>query len=229
MKGFSVIISAYNVAEFIEECLDSILNQTSEMPIEILVGVDNCESTLEKLKKIKHKYSNIRIFMNKKNVGTYITKNSLLKYANYSHIIQFDSDDVMDVNLIKECEPYIDRFDVIKFKGYDFLNNKKNRVSRIKEMVCPAIYKREVFDKFGGYQPWRIVADSEFKKRTRNFLTKFCSNKVLMYRRLHPNSLTRAEGTKHKSEFRKAHFRLIKPYYNKMEKIRLVTTECYKI
>jgi hypothetical protein len=55
-KPISVIIAAYNADKFIEECLDSVFNQTYFVDneyYEVLVGVDGCEKTLDKLKMIQ--------------------------------------------------------------------------------------------------------------------------------------------------------------------------------
>ena len=82
--GVSVCISAYDTAEYIEECLDSIYDQSYFLTNdnwEVLVGIDCCEQTLLKVKSIMHKYKNIRVFMMDSNKGTYITCNTIIKNA----------------------------------------------------------------------------------------------------------------------------------------------------
>lgn len=49
--NISVLIPAYNCDLYIEQCIDSVVNQehTSDVKYEIIVGVDGCEKTLNKL------------------------------------------------------------------------------------------------------------------------------------------------------------------------------------
>ena len=51
----SVIISAYGAEDYIEECISSVASQSyfQENNFEILVGIDGCCSTLDKMMKIK--------------------------------------------------------------------------------------------------------------------------------------------------------------------------------
>ena len=52
IDGVSIIISAYKASEFIEECLDSILGQSTSIRYEVILGVDGCKDTLDKIKSI---------------------------------------------------------------------------------------------------------------------------------------------------------------------------------
>lgn len=49
----TIITTAFNNTEFIEECLDSIINSSKNLEFELLVGIDNCEKTLFKCFEIK--------------------------------------------------------------------------------------------------------------------------------------------------------------------------------
>ena len=53
----TIITTAFNNTEYIEECLDSILTSAKNLEFEVLVGVDNCEKTLFKCVEIKKKIS----------------------------------------------------------------------------------------------------------------------------------------------------------------------------
>lgn len=62
-KGISIILTAWQTQKFIEESLDSIEQQTyfaNFNDYEILLGIDGCEKTLEKVKKYN---TNIEIFV----------------------------------------------------------------------------------------------------------------------------------------------------------------------
>ena len=103
-EGVSIIITAYHTEKFIEECLDSIASQTwfkNHDSWEIILGIDHCETTLEKVKEIMPKYRNLRVFYNTENVGTYITSNTLINKAKYARILRFDSDDIMKDDMVE--------------------------------------------------------------------------------------------------------------------------------
>jgi cellulose synthase/poly-beta-1,6-N-acetylglucosamine synthase-like glycosyltransferase len=102
--GISIIITAYKAVKYIKETLDSILNQiwfNINDNWEILLGVDGCDETLNYLHSIRKNYKNLRIFMMKKNKGTYITSNTMMSIAKYDYLLRFDSDDIMNPNLIE--------------------------------------------------------------------------------------------------------------------------------
>lgn len=63
---FSIIIAAYRTKDFIQECLEAIENQTyfkNNDNYEILLGIDGCIETLEKVQQIKNKIRNIKVFL----------------------------------------------------------------------------------------------------------------------------------------------------------------------
>ena len=109
----SVLIPAWKTAEYIEECLDSVYKQR---PLEILVGVDGCQETLDKLLEIKYKYPNLKVFWSEENVGCYLIRNSLFRESVGNKIIFFDSDDIMMDELIPTVCHYLDEYDVVRFK-----------------------------------------------------------------------------------------------------------------
>jgi glycosyltransferase involved in cell wall biosynthesis len=130
----SILITAYQAEKYIEECLDSIENQTyfnDNNDFEVLVGVDACEFTLNKLKQISYKYRNLRIFMMDNNQGTYITMNTLLDIAIYENLIRFDSDDKMKPYMIEKLMQYSDSYDIIKFMCENFGDIELNTIHTI--------------------------------------------------------------------------------------------------
>lgn len=89
---FSVIISAYNVEEYIERAIDSVLNQNFD-DFEIIVVEDkSVDSTLEKILKYKDK---INIIKNEKNMGLGAVRNIGIENSNGEYIIHLDGDDAL--------------------------------------------------------------------------------------------------------------------------------------
>jgi glycosyltransferase involved in cell wall biosynthesis len=220
----SIIITAYHTQDFIEECLDSIENQTyfkNNNNFEVLVGVDACYSTLDKLKEIRCKYRNLCIFMMKSNQGTYVTSNTLLDLVKYENIIRFDSDDIMKPKMIEIIVSNMEDYDIIKFGYNHFIKNIENTyTSRFHFPHGVVLYKKRVFDIAGGYQNWQCAADTELLERVKDYIKIKELPLRLFYRRQHEDSLTQRTDTKSGSELRLFYKNLIGKHTNlKIEKI----------
>jgi len=215
----SIIITAYKSQKFIEECLDSIENQTYFVDndnFEILVGVDGCESTYNKLNEIKHKYRNLHIYMMAENKGTYITTNTLIGLVKNEDVIRFDSDDIMMSNLVKETIKNKKDNDIVMLGYSDLKNNKiENKFSLASGIIY---FKKSIMDNIaGGYMPWICGADTELITRLANRVKISQINKALFYRRIHDGSLTNRPETGPGSEIRENYRNQIKIFYNNDE------------
>ena len=101
--NISVAIATYNGSKFVEEQLNSILNQTI-VPREIIV-VDDCsnDDTVQIINKLQKKHANIYLFINDNNCGPIETfKNAILK-CNYDFISLCDQDDIWELNKLQRC------------------------------------------------------------------------------------------------------------------------------
>lgn len=88
----SVIMPSYNTANFIEESINSVLNQTHQN-FELII-VDDCstDNTDEVVAQIKDE--RIRYIKNEKNSGAAVSRNRALREAKGKWIAFLDSDDV---------------------------------------------------------------------------------------------------------------------------------------
>ncbi len=202
-EGVSVCISAYQTQDYIEECLDSVEAQTwfkSHSNWEVLLGIDGCEKTLEKVRDIMHKYRNLRVFMMDRNVGTYVTCNTIMKQAKYKWLLRFDSDDVMFPNMVEELLKYTrkDAEMVIPYaKNFGTTNNNIGTAHGSMLML------HSTFEKFGGFKPWKCAADTELKKRLQKVTRQMECPEILFKRRTHRNSLTNKAETNMLSPLRR--------------------------
>lgn len=97
MKKISVIIPVYNSEKTIEECLDSIVNQTIFVDIELVI-VDDCSNDKgpELIMKYEAKYpENILFIKLDKNAGPGNARNVAFEYASGEYIGFVDSDDAV--------------------------------------------------------------------------------------------------------------------------------------
>lgn len=204
---FSIIITAYDSVDFIEDCLDSIENQTyflNNNNYEILVGVDGCENTLNKLNDIKYKYRNLFIYMMFDNKGTYVTTNTLLNLVKYDNVIRFDSDDIMVDTMINDIVDFKcnKSADIIKLGSVSL---KDGIIGNIVSVLDGVIYfKRGIMDDVaGGYEPWLCAADTELLNRLNGKVKIEILNKKVFIRRIHDNNLTINYNTSYRSSIRK--------------------------
>jgi glycosyltransferase involved in cell wall biosynthesis len=92
-----IVITAFEDHDYLEECLDSIVNQAipEKCPhIRVLVAVDRCI----KNRKLTRKYApHVEFYFHPKNYGKYMMKNSLLLkiWRRDSLVLFFDPDDIM--------------------------------------------------------------------------------------------------------------------------------------
>lgn len=103
----SVVIPAYNSEKYIEKALMSIVNQTYK-PYEIIIVNDSSEdSTLNKCKKFKELYDNIKIIDLSSNMGVSSARNIGVENTQGDYIHFIDSDDKIELNMYEEIEKEI--------------------------------------------------------------------------------------------------------------------------
>ncbi|WP_075187324.1 glycosyltransferase family 2 protein [Teredinibacter haidensis] len=116
----SVLIPIYNVAEFLEDCIDSVARQWIE-GVEVLVLDDaSTDNSEEIILQLTGRYSFLKSYRHELNRGVSAARNSLLKYASGEYIWFLDSDDFILPNALHEIqsqlkskEPDILMFDYI--------------------------------------------------------------------------------------------------------------------
>jgi glycosyltransferase involved in cell wall biosynthesis len=205
-KKISIVIPTFNNVEFINETLDSIINSLGETPAEILVGIDNCEKTLD---FIKENYYDVRIkfFYFSKNIGPYIIKNTLANISKSDVLLFFDSDDIMSDTMIDDILSIIGKYDYCKPMMLNF-NHGKNYLSynvKTTKKYGEGVFaiKRNVFLYLNGFEPWRCAADSDFMIRLQKNRYKLkLTERISMYRRIHSNSITVTPQTSYSSNLR---------------------------
>ena len=103
----SFCLPVYNVRNFLNDCIQSIVKQEfQEITYEILC-LDDCsnDGSYEFLLKESEKLSQLKIFRNAENKGVSYTRNQLTRMANGKYIWYVDPDDMLIGNIIK---PFFD-------------------------------------------------------------------------------------------------------------------------
>lgn len=126
----SVIVPVYNVEKYIEECLDSIINQTYQQ-IEIIIVEDG--STDESPKRIQKYLTDDRIiFIEQKNKGLSGARNTGMIRATGKYVLFVDSDDYIDITLLSDLVPKMEenQLDLIRFNGMAFTDGMKKKINQ---------------------------------------------------------------------------------------------------
>jgi len=199
----SIIIPAWKADKWINDCLQSIYDQSwfknKDNKWEILIGVDNCEDT----KSAICPKGNTKIHYFTIHYGPYVIRNTLAyKVAKYKNLLFFDSDDLMHPDLIKDC--FESNKELIRFQ-YLHHNN-------LKYTYGPSFVDKDILFKYGGYDNWICGADHDFISRLQKDRCVWfqLSGKNYIYRRVHNNQLTTRPDTGMGSKLRNSYFEKIK-------------------
>ena len=201
----SVIIPAYNCKDHIDECLVSVVKSSNNRYVEILVGIDGC---IETLNHVKNKnYYNVVYFYFNENKGPYSIKNTLTNISKADKILFFDSDDVMNENMVDIIIKELDKYVCVKPKYEEF--GDRNNIFKFGEGVFGI--KKDIFLNMNGFEPWMMAADSDFIGRLYKTKPKILNTpEVLFRRRVHSTSLTNRKDTGMHSPLRAHYARLSK-------------------
>lgn len=97
-KLLTVIVPAYNIENYIERCIESIINQ-SYKDLHIIV-IDDCstDQTYEKIRTLSEKYENITTIKNNVNKGVSWCRNYAISLIQTKYVAFLDGDDWLDYN-----------------------------------------------------------------------------------------------------------------------------------
>ena len=105
----SVIIPVYNVEKYLEQCIDSVLNQTYNN-LEIIL-IDDCSKD-ESFNICQNKAqidNRIMVLQNKENKGLSFTRNRGIIHAKGKYIYFLDSDDYVQEDLFQSIIPFMEK------------------------------------------------------------------------------------------------------------------------
>lgn len=113
----SVLMPAYNAAKYIEESIDSVLNQTFT-DFEFII-IDDCstDKTWEIIQKYESNDNRIVGVKNKRNLGIAGNRNKLKKLAKGEYVMWQDADDISMPNRMEEQVEVLDKDQEIGIVG----------------------------------------------------------------------------------------------------------------
>ena len=159
----SVIMAVYNTKNFLDESIQSILNQTFNDFEFIIIDDFSMDWSYELLQEYAKKDFRIKLYRNGKNNWISYTRNKLIELANTDFIATQDSDDISELNRL-ELE-------------YNFLNNNLDYssvssdnliINEASEIIWKRIYNEEIkkiiLKKSPLSNPWAMFKKDVFLK-----------------------------------------------------------------
>ena len=122
----SIIIAAYNIEDYINRCLNSIVNQSFK-DIEIIVVNDgSTDNTINIINNFAKNDVRIKV-IDKKNGGLIEARKSGLARASGEYILFLDGDDWLHIEAIEKLykEAKKDNFDIVLYNFYLAYDNGK--------------------------------------------------------------------------------------------------------
>lgn len=113
---FSVVVAVYNTADYLDEAINSVINQTIgfEKNIQlILVNDGSTDGSALICKKYFDAYPNNIVFINKLNEGVSKARNAGVQYATGKYINFMDSDDKFDKNAFYKVNSFLKNNDAL--------------------------------------------------------------------------------------------------------------------
>lgn len=189
MKKISVIVPVYNTEKYVENTLDSILNQTYKN-LEIIVINDGSTDNSKQICEKKALTDNRIIMINTENQGAGAARNLGLSKATGEYISFIDSDDLIVPEYYEVLESMIRENDAdIAECKFVRINNASEKINQIEEerleffsreekllqlygiddklyintvIMCNKLFKKELFQNTGILYPINRIIDDEF-------------------------------------------------------------------
>jgi glycosyltransferase involved in cell wall biosynthesis len=213
--NISVILPAYNAADYIHDAIDSILQQQFKGTFELII-VNDCST--DKTSEILEAYrtdERVRIFKTERNTGYPGAMNLGLKHARGKYISRMDADDVVDPALLQmtfdfhevmgddvafvSCRRYW-----ISYSGKPYHKSYDSRGEHIREYWqdlidrkraftdVGSLFRRSIAEAVGGYNDYqRSGMDVDLWLRIMEYTEKPCLTLIhpLVGKRLLPESI----------------------------------------
>lgn len=123
---YSFIIPIYNIENYIEECVHSVLKQTFDDFEVILVNDGSTDRSLEKCKRLQSEDKRVRV-VNKTNGGLSSARNAGLEVSQGEYIIYVDGDDWISPDMLELAESFQSSNGIVDILCFDLLKAYPDR------------------------------------------------------------------------------------------------------
>ncbi len=145
--SISVIIPIYNTEKYLDECIQSVLNQSKSFDRIILINDGSTDNSLNICEVYAKRHTNI-IIVSQTNKGQSIARNRGLEYVKSEYVMFLDSDDYLHTDTVKKVLFHLqkDNLDILYFDSKiinelnkDKITNFYDRVGRANEDVVSGV------------------------------------------------------------------------------------------
>lgn len=174
----SIIIPIYNVERYLEQCLDSVINQSYKNLEIICVNDFSTDNSLSILNKYAGKDSRIKIVENSNNIGPGLSRNAGIKIATGDYVHCLDPDDWMELNAYQKIAEFIHNIgdiDAIRF-SYNSYNEQNGQLE--KSTISP---QKFFYQKINIYNTPECLRFWNVNTWTKVFKRKFILENNLFY------------------------------------------------
>lgn len=129
MPKYSIIIPVYNAEKYLQQCVESILNQ-SNCDFELLLIDDySTDTSLHICREYALAHTSIKVFPLPKNSGVSAARNFGIQQACGTYVIFVDSDDFVAPNYFKKIDDAVNegKFDLISWGNYDYVDHLQEK------------------------------------------------------------------------------------------------------
>ncbi|ADG70800.1 glycosyltransferase family 2 protein [Brachyspira murdochii] len=149
MIKVSIIILVYNTKQYLEKCLNSVINQTLKEIEIICIDDKSTDNSIDIIKNFQKIDNRIILIENKKNMGMGYNRDVGIKIAKGEYIGFVDSDDYIDENYFYELYNTSKKYDadLTKTENIEIYNKNYERKSNLKhknEIIEEGLYKSSI-------------------------------------------------------------------------------------
>lgn len=181
----SIIIPVYNTEEYLNKCLDSVLNQTYKNIEIIIIDDESTDNSYEILQKYQKEDKRI-ILLRQKNSGQGVARNKGIEIAKGEYICFVDSDDRIAKNMVEEMIKEIEKTSS-DFSSFliAFENSKNQKIYRKKfnylTLEKENIYKNAIEIKDIFTVPWNKIYKKDFLIKNSVFFPEIRKNEDIFF------------------------------------------------
>ena len=240
----SIIVPIYNVDKYLEECIESLKNQTYKN-LEIILINDGSTDNSEQICRKEEKQDNRIVFINKKNGGAASAKNEGLKVVKGDYIAFVDSDDFIEADMIEYMVNTIKKYnsDIVQCSFTNlYKNTEKFKQDKIIEqnigskdflelfltkwdssLFWNKLFKREVIENVF-FKEGRCIDDEFFTyKCVINSKSIVTSNKIVYNYRMRKSGVMKSESSqkqilKDRVDYLYERYELVRKIYKDLDK-----------
>ena len=147
----SIIVPVYNTEEYLEECLNCLVNQTIKNIEIICIDDASTDDSLKILNLYAKSDDRIIVLNNETNIGQSTTRNLAIEKAKGEYITFFDSDDVIDTTayekLYNEAKEHDQDIIIFSFKRFNQDGEEWFEILQEKSNITEYIEKTNIIEK----------------------------------------------------------------------------------